>query len=92
MTSSPLRAAALSAAAFAALAGLSRLAVSQDGAAPAPAPPGVGLLDLADASTMSGMPYPEHVKPQAHYQRSIDSYARPYWGMGFGVGGFGGFW
>ncbi|WP_165250010.1 hypothetical protein [Paludisphaera soli] len=25
-------------------------------------------------------------------QRSIDSYARPAWGMGFGVGGFGGFW
>ncbi|AMV39156.1 hypothetical protein [Planctomyces sp. SH-PL62] len=25
-------------------------------------------------------------------QRSIDSYARPYWGGGFGVGGFGGFW
>lgn len=25
-------------------------------------------------------------------QRSIDSYARPYWGVGFGAGGFGGFW
>jgi hypothetical protein len=25
-------------------------------------------------------------------QRSIDSYARPAWGMGFGVGGYGGFW
>ena len=25
-------------------------------------------------------------------QRSIDNYARPYYGYGFGVGGFGGFW
>ena len=25
-------------------------------------------------------------------QQHIDNYARPYWGVGFGVGGFGGFW
>jgi hypothetical protein len=25
-------------------------------------------------------------------QRSIDNYAMPHWGYGFGVGGFGGFW
>lgn len=177
MTSSRLHAAALSAAAFAAFAGLSRLAVSQDAPAPPAAAPSTNsLLNLADASTMSGMPYPDHVRPQAHYQhqrrsvvhhypypypeyyhgdrdggfrdpggrgryaefytpedlatkghdptqvatfaksngapdrneqiqaynagtqrynaiqRSIDNYARPYWGMGFGAGGFGGFW
>ncbi|WP_337173716.1 hypothetical protein [Paludisphaera sp.] len=163
------RAAALfaSAAAFVAIAALSPPAASQDGA---------GLLDLARATTDSGMPYPDHVRPQAHHpqqrrsvvhhyaypypgyyhgdpdagfrnpegrgryaefytpqdtatqgkdptqvasfarsngapdraeqlaaynagtqrynaiQRHIDSYARPYWGAGFGVGGFGGFW
>jgi hypothetical protein len=165
-----------SAAAFVAIAGLSPLAVSQDGAAPPPRSAATSLLDLADSSTMSGMPYPEHVRPQAHYaqqrrsvvqhyaypypayyhgdagagfrdpesrgryaefytpedtstrghdptqvasfarsngapdraeqisaynagtqrynaiQRHIDSYARPYFGYGMGVGGFGGFW
>ncbi len=176
MRFSRLHLAATSAATLLAVAALSRPAVSQDGAAPVPRTTENGLLQLADASTESGMPYPAHVRPQAvhpqqrrsivqHYpypypayyhgesaagfrdpesrgrfeeyytpedlktqgrdptqvatfdrsngapdraeqiaaynagtqrynaiQRHIDSYARPYWGYGFGVGGFGGFW